>query len=146
MSLTILALVASVSLNFTKINWARADDGIYELLTSADVDGDGAADEAVLSLRCANGKHIASAIITAREAGSGLATGKRQHSPVTIAKEWSAVPAEVAKVRASWDLKSNTKRWMAPESIRGRPIDLEGGDNLCAALQATRSRSNIQNN
>ena len=146
MSLTILALAASVSLNFTKISWARADEGIYELLTTADLDGDGTSDDAVISLRCAKGKHIAQAIITAREAGSGMPTGRRKHPPATSDKEWSAVPDEVAKVRASWDRKSSTKRWMAPESIRGRAIDLQGGDELCAALQATKSRSDIQNN
>lgn len=145
MSLTILALAASASLNFTKISWTRADAGIYELLTQADVDGDGAAEEAVVSLTCARGKHIASAILTAREAGSGVATGKRQHSPVTVTKEWSAVPDEVAKVRAGWDLKAATKRTMAP-AAGGKPIDIDGGDALCTALQARKTRSNIQNN
>lgn len=146
MSLIILALAASASLNFTKISWKQADSGIYELLTQADVDGDGAAEEAVVRLNCAKGKHIASAILTAREAGSGLATGRRQHSPVVVHKEWSAVPDAVAKVRTTWDLKMATKRSPASESSAGRPIVLEGGDSLCTALQAGRTRSNIQNN
>jgi hypothetical protein len=146
MSLVILALAASASLNFTKISWPKIDDGAYELLTSTDVDGDGTADEAVVSLTCASGKLVSSSIVTAREAGSGMATGKRQHAPVTFVKEWSAVPAEVAKVRAQWDLKSQTKRMIAPAAGGARPIDLDGGDALCTALRAHRTRSNIQNN
>ena len=146
MSLIILALAASASLNFTKISWTRADAGIYELLTQADVDGDGAAEEAVVHLTCARGKHIASAILTARDAGSGMATGRRQHSPVVVRKDWSSVPDEVAKVRAQWDLKSSTKRSMAPAADDGgQAITLDGGDALCTAL-ARRTRSNIQNN
>jgi len=29
-------------------------------------------------------------VITAREAGSGMATGRRMHKPITITKEWGA--------------------------------------------------------
>ena len=31
-----------------------------------------------------------STVITAREAGSGMATGRRQHQPVLIRKDWSS--------------------------------------------------------
>jgi hypothetical protein len=34
-------------------------------------------------------------VVTAREAGSGMATGKRQHAPIRITKEWGAASPQL---------------------------------------------------
>ena len=55
-----------------------------------------------------------------REAGSGMASGKRQHKPVTFVKEWNASTPQLFQameqgtklegtVKASWNLKENVK-------------------------------------
>lgn len=36
------------------------------------------------------------AVVTAREASSGMATGKRQHGAITITKEWGAASPQLA--------------------------------------------------
>lgn len=56
-------------------SWGATQVGGAQVATG-DLDGDGRADVA------------AGATPTPREAGSGMATGKRQHNPVRITKEW----------------------------------------------------------
>lgn len=124
-----------------------AGDAVHHLAVSGgDLDGDGVPDDAILKIRCVAGNHIKSAILTPREAGSGMTTGKRQHGAVTVTKEWDKASPELAKIKGSWNLKENVKRVAA----QGSEVTLSGADGLCAAAQsagrATKTRSNIQNN
>jgi type VI secretion system secreted protein Hcp len=43
-------------------------------------------------------------VITAREAGSGMATGRRQHSPIRIVKEWGASSPQLMQAYATGEM------------------------------------------
>lgn len=67
---------------------------------AGDLDGDGKPDDAVLKLRCeGNELREAQYLVVARESASGMPTGKRQHSPVTFVKEWSAATPQLMALR-----------------------------------------------
>lgn len=53
-------------------------------------------------------------ILTAREAGSGMATGKRQHGAITVTKEWGAANRTVNVVSDSNWIKVTVTAAKAP--------------------------------
>lgn len=53
-------------------------------------------------------------IMTAREAGSGMAIGNRQHDAITISKEWSAANRTVEVVSDSNWIKLTVTATKAP--------------------------------
>ena len=124
------------------------DPALYLTIQAGDLDGDGAPDDAYLKLTC-NGPSVSGAwyqVRGPRDAGSGLATGKRQHKPLTIIKEWGAATPQLAAMKPTYDIKKveGTGARMAGDWA---PIVLTGTDGLCdAARKATKTRSNIQNN
>lgn len=126
---------------------------IYLQATNGDLDGDGAGDEMIVRLDCAGGS-LRSAhyhVKAPRDVATGQATGKRTHHPVTFVKEWGPATPQLTKMRPTYDvkkvegsgaLKMQVDDWQA--------IALANADGLCpaaeAAVKATKSRSNIQNN
>jgi hypothetical protein len=72
---------------------------VVEDVADADSDGDGRMDEGELRFTCGGGH--ARAVAFTRDAGSGMATGKRMHKPMPIVR--SPVAAGSA-LKASWDL------------------------------------------
>lgn len=121
---------------------------LYLRVQAGDLDGDGTADDAVVELTCTAGKVTdASYVITAREAGSGMATGRRQYAPVKITKEWNAASPQLQKIRPQYDVKTlKGNERMADGWTR---IALANTDGLCGAAEAStvvKSKSNITNN
>jgi hypothetical protein len=121
---------------------------LYLRVQAGDLDGDGKPDEAAVELVCTAGKVTdASYVITAREAGSGMATGRRQFAPVKITKEWSAASPQLQKIRPQYDIKTlKGNERMADGWTR---ISLTNTDGLCGAAEAAsivKSKSNITNN
>ena len=90
-------------------------DGVtrYLHIATGDLDGDGTNDDGVLRLACSNGAVSSAWIYSPRDAGSGIPTGKRQHGSVTFVKEWGPSAPQLATAKASYDVKSNTKRTAA---------------------------------
>jgi hypothetical protein len=122
--------------------------------SSADLDGDGLADDVIVRIGCAAGAlHSADYRVTGpRDAVSGQATGKRMHKPFTIVKEWSAATPQLMAMKAGYDIKkvegtgARAKLMMEDD---WNPISLSNSEELCAAAataKVTKSRSNIQNN
>ncbi len=70
------------------------------------------------------------------------------HKPVTFVKEWSAVTPQLMKVRPSYNVKENKGARTMDDDWTA--INLSDAPNLCAdsaaAVKATKTRSNIQNN
>jgi hypothetical protein len=161
----ILALGAAMltpdASSFT-INGVAAPDpeGMIPLsVATADLDGDGAADHGTLLIRCAGGNVAAalySSVKAAREAGSGLATGKRTH---VMPHVFETAGPRLAAVRGNWDLKEAKGGRLIAGFLSKKGYDhyqavgLTNVAGLCAAataqaatVKATKSRSNIQNN
>ena len=133
---------------------ARADSTAGPLslkVHAGDLDGDGAADDAVLRITCANGAISESSywLSGPRDAASGQATGKRMHKPVTFIKEWGAASPQLMKMKPTYDVKTLKGARMSG-SDGWTPISLSATDGMCAATteaaRATKTRSNIQNN
>ncbi|MEO7411200.1 MAG: hypothetical protein ABIU10_07765 [Sphingomicrobium sp.] len=85
-----------------------------------------------------------------RDAASGQASGKRQHKPLTIIKEWGAAPPQLAAIKPTYDVKK-VEGTGARMSRGWVPISLSATDGLCdaartAAKTVTKTSSNIQNN
>ena len=121
---------------------------VYLRVQAGDLDGDGTADEAAVELTCTAGKVTeASYVVTPRDAASGMATGKRQHAPVRITKEWNAASPQLSAMKPQYDvkkLKGNER--LADGWTR---IALTNTDGLCGAAEAgtvVKSKSNITNN
>ena len=122
--------------------------------SSADLDGDGLADDVVIRMECASGvMHTAQYRVTGpRDAASGQASGKRMHKPFTIVKEWGAATPQLMAMKTGYDVKKvegtgARAKTMAEDSWN--PITLANSEDLCAAAAAakvTKTRSNIQNN
>jgi hypothetical protein len=128
----------------------QTEGPLYLRVQAGDLDGDGVADDAVLKLVCAGNRLTSSSyLITAREAASGMATGKRQYAPVKFVKEWGAPSQQLSQVKPGYDVKTiKTARMAADGWI---DVGLSNADNLCAATQAAaaavvKSKSNITNN
>jgi hypothetical protein len=134
---------------------ARADSTagpLYLKVHAGDLDGDGAADDAVLRISCTNGAVSESAywLTGPRDAASGQATGKRMHKPVTFIKEWGAASPQLMKMKPTYDVKTMNGARMSAGDDGWTPIQLSTTDGMCAATteaaRATKTRSNIQNN
>lgn len=125
------------------------------LVVTSDLDGDGAADRGTLLIRC-NGSSVTEALFAnvkgPRDAGSGIATGKRTHVAPHV---FETSGAALAKVRAHWDLKeAKGARMLSRKGYEHyQAVSLSQVGGLCpaasaqsATVKATKSRSNIQNN
>ena len=128
----------------------EANGPLYLKVQAGDLDGDGTADDAVLKLVCAAGKVTeASYVISPRDSASGMPTGKRQHAPVRIVKEWGAATPELQKMKPQYDVKTLKGNERAADGWAS--VTLAGTDGLCPAGQAAaativKSKSNITNN
>jgi hypothetical protein len=121
--------------------------------SSADLDGDGLADNVVIRMECAAGAmHTAEYRVTGpRDAASGQASGKRMHKPFTIVKEWGAATPQLMAMKTGYDVKKveGTGARAISYDDSWNPITLSNSEDLCAAAaatKATKTRSNIQNN
>lgn len=136
----------------TIVSVGQTTGGPYYLdVHAGDLDGDGLPDDAYLRLVCADGKlQQASYEVKAREASSGMATGKRMHKPLTVVKEWGAASPQLMAMKPTYDvkkLKGNER--VATEGWA--EMSLANADGLCGATQAAvttvvKSKSNITNN
>jgi hypothetical protein len=139
---------------YLQIKGVAAEGGytFLDVLSTGDLDGDGLPDEAVVRIKC-TGADIQSAeysVKSPRDAASGQASGKRMHKPVTFVKEWNATTPQLAQVRPGYNVKENKGARTAAAGDGWTAISLSGAPSLCAdstaALKATKTRSNIQNN
>jgi hypothetical protein len=125
-----------------------------DAVSSGDLDGDGLADAAIIRLVCAGGD-LRSAeynVKGPRDAGSGMASGKRMHQPMTFIKEWAPATPRLMAIKPTYDVKK-------VEGSRAKPtredswthLKLGNAGGLCPEAEAaagtiSKSRSNIQNN
>ena len=125
-----------------------------DAVSTGDLDGDGQADEAIIRLTCAGGQ-LQSAeynVKGPRDAGSGMASGKRMHKPMTFIKEWGPATPQLKAIKPTYDVKT-------VEGSRANPtredswtqLKLANTSGLCTEAEAaagkiSKSRSNIQNN
>jgi len=122
--------------------------------SSADLDGDGLADDLIIRMDCAAGTlHNADYRVTGpRDAASGQASDKRMHKPFTIVKEWGAATPQLMALKTGYDVKKvegTGARAKPMMEDSWNPISLSNAEELCAAAataRATKTRSNIQNN
>ena len=128
------------------------DPAHYLTVQTGDLDGDSAPDDAYLKLAC-DGPRLTGAwyqVKGPRDADSGMASGKRQHKPLTIIKEWGASTPQLAAIKPTYDVKK--VEGAGARTNRGWvPIGLAATDGLCdaartAAKTITKTSSNIQNN
>ncbi len=128
----------------------EASGPLYLHVQAGDLDGDGLPDDAVLKLVCAAGTVTnASYVVSPREAGSGMATGRRQYAPVKIVKEWGAASPQLSAMKPSYDVKTLKSARTAADGWT--EVALSNTDGLCGAAQAAataivKSKSNITNN
>jgi type VI secretion system secreted protein Hcp len=88
-------------------------------------------------------------VLTPRDSGSGMPTGKRQHKPVTFVKEWGAASPDLMKIKPQYDVKTIKSARVAADGWT--EVALSNADGLCPATQAAaaaivKSKSNITNN
>ena len=135
------------------IGSSSSDNGSnYLVVQAGDLDGDGVSDDAYLKLACTDGKLTQSwyQVKGPRDSASGVATGKRQHKPFTLVKEWGAASPELMAMKPTYDVKAmKGARLSAVDDWS--PIVLRNTDGLCdaartAAKTVTKTSSNIQNN
>ena len=86
---------SSLSMNFAKIEWRSSGHAM---------------ESGVIKFTCDKGALTDAWIYAPRDSASGMATGKRQHGPVTFVKEWGAATPQLAAAKGSYNLKSGTKR------------------------------------
>lgn len=122
--------------------------------SSADLDGDGRADDVVIRMDCSAGvMHTAHYRVTGpRDAASGQASGKRMHKPFTIVKEWGAATPQLMAMKPTYDVKKVEGTGARAKTMMEdswNPVSLSNSEELCAAAataKVTKTRSNIQNN
>ena len=109
-------------------------------------------DDAVLKLQC-NGNQLRQAqyVLVPRESASGMATGKRQHSPITIVKEWGAASPQLMSLKPTYDVKNLRGNERTAANNQWTALRLGQSDGLCSAASAAaaaivKSKSNITNN
>jgi hypothetical protein len=136
---TAVAALPSPSFTITGVSGDPTPGTYYlQVSSAADLDGDGLADDGYLKLVC-TGADLASSSFLAREAASGMASGKRMHKPVTFVKEWGKASPQLASVRPTYDVKASTK---ARTAVSGDPhenwseVALAGAPTLCADAAA----------
>ena len=151
-SSTLAAASADYFLHIKGVARDAAAGPIYLLADIGDLDGDGVSEEATVRLNCAGGDLKAAHynVKSPRDSASGMASGKRTHKPVTFVKEWGPSTPQFRAMKLSWDLKQAKGARLAADAEGWAPMTLSGAAGLCAAaeasVQATKSRSNIQNN
>ena len=124
----------------------------YLQVHAGDLDGDGLPDDAVVRLTCAAGELRTAhyTVKSPRDSASGQATGKRMHKPVTITKEWGAATPQLMQVKPRYDVKAAKGARMTSDGGGWTSLKLANAEGLCpateAAVTATKTRSNIQNN
>lgn len=125
----------------------------YLRVAAGDLNGDGRADEAYLKIVCADGvlKEAHYTIKSPRDSASGMASGKRMHKPITITKEWGAATPQLMAVKPTYNIKEAKGARMTSDGGGWTALALANAEGLCpaaeaAAKQATKTRSNIQNN
>lgn len=139
------------SMAITKV--AASASPLYLWVSAGDLDGDGAADEAVIKLDC-DGSAVSRSsfqIVSPRDSATGLATGKRMHKPFVMTKEWGTASPELSAMKPTYDVKAMKAARAAAGAEGWSPITLSTTDGLCttaasSAAKITKSRSNIQNN
>lgn len=110
---------------------AGADGAMRHYRVAAgDLNGDGKADKAELQLRC-DGGLATDATLTP------LATGKRQHKPITITKEWGAATPQLSQAKVGYDVKK-VEGSGAKAAGGGIPVTLYGSAPLCALSTISR--------
>lgn len=139
------------SMSITRV--AASASPLYLWVSAGDLDGDGAADEAVIKLDCDNGAitHSSYQIVSPRDVATGQASGKRMHKPFVITKEWGAASPQLSAVKPTYDVKTMKGARTAASADGWSPITLSSTDGLCAASSASaatiiKSKSNITNN
>jgi hypothetical protein len=154
MTSSAMAASADYYLKFDAVGRDAGGPTYLKAHSSADLDGDGMADDLVIRMDCAAGTmHTADFRVTGpRDAASGQASGKRMHKPFTIVKEWGAATPQLMALKTGYDVKkvegtgARAKTMMEDD---WNPISLSNSEQLCAAAataRATKTRSNIQNN
>lgn len=125
-----------------------------KVVSSGDLDGDGLPDEAVIRLACAGGELKAAhyTVKSPRDSATGMASGKRTHHPITFVKEWGAATPQLMAMKPTYDIKVAKGARMTSDGGGWTALSLSNADGLCsaaaaaAAVKATKTRSNIQNN
>ncbi len=124
----------------------------YVVVQAGDLDGDGLPDDAYLKLACADGNLTQAwyQVKGAREAGSGMATGRRQHKPLDMVSQWGPASPQLMAIRPTYDVKT-LKGARVSAVDDWAPIVLRNTDGLCetagsAARTIVKSKSNITNN
>jgi hypothetical protein len=122
--------------------------------SSADSDGDGLGDAAVLRLHCEGSRLGAAAlrldVVTAREAGSGLATGRRKKEAAHPVKEWGPSTPQFRELLPR--IRISTVPAPSADADGWTTVALAEPDGVCPAADAAArtvintSRSNIKNN
>jgi len=112
MNLSMMLLAALTAQGTPEFTWLGIEgqatdasgDMRYYRVAAGDLNGDGRADKAILKVRCADGRAV-EALIAPRDAASGLPTGKRQHKPMVIVKEWGAASPALINAKIGYDVK-----------------------------------------
>lgn len=121
---------------------------IYLQAHAGDLDGDGLTDDAVIKLLCADGAlKEAHYVISPRDAGSGMATGRRQHAPVKFVKEWGPATPQLSAVKPTYNIKEfKGNERLAAASGGWTALSLSNTDGLCSAAAGAinTSHSNIK--
>jgi hypothetical protein len=104
----------------------------YRVTSTGDLDGDGLPDDAVLKVECAAGG-AAHVLVSPRDSGSGMATGKRMHKPVTFVKEWSPASPQLRAAAVGYDVKTAKGARTAAGGGEWIAVDLASGSGvLCS--------------
>lgn len=129
---------------------ATTSGPLYVQVHAGDLDGDGMPDDAMLKLVCAGGSLTsASYAVAPRDIATGMATGKRQHAPITVLKEWGAASPQLSAMKPTYDVKAAKGARTAADGWT--EVALKNADGLCGAAQGAaaavvKSKSNITNN
>ena len=125
---------------------------LYLRVHAVDLDGYGAADDAVLKLHC-DGRQLRQAhyVPVTRDSASGMPTGKRQHAPVKFIKEWGPATPQLMALKPTYDVKQMKGNERTAAADGWSAVTLGQADGLCptaaaAAAALVKSKSNITNN
>lgn len=129
---------------------ATTSGPLYVQVHAGDLDGDGLPDDAMLKLVCAGARLTgASYTVAPRDEGSGMATGKRQHAPITVLKEWGTPSPQLSAMKPTYDVKAAKGARTAAGGWT--EVALKNAEGLCGAVHSAaaavvKSKSNITNN
>ena len=142
------------SMSILEVGGTAAGSPHYVRVAAGDLDGDGRADEAYVRLVCVDGtvRQASYMVVNPRDAATGLPTGKRQHNPMTIVKEWRAATPELRAMKVGYHVKKVEGAGARPDqAVTMTAIALAESRGLCPAVSAAandivRTKSNITNN